>query len=268
DERLLGQAFAVRRIQKHQRERLERMRGPEPRRIAAEDPADTAKPERSDVLAQQRARLGRVVDQQRKGRAARERLKAERTRAGKEIEHARTGDRIAIGVDKDVEQGLAQPVRRRADRVRARRRERAPAQAATDDAHQLLLRRKRRRRFSRRASSGSPRRSASAAWRFGERFFARSLSASSPGGRKAALPGWRLGLRGGPRPLGLAISDRTRLRTMDRDRFLRRSRRGNRPGKVGACERSDPLAELLAQMAGAHLHYFALRQIAELERPE
>src|SRR5262249_55789705 len=93
-----------------------------------------------------------------------------------------------------------------------------------------------------------------------------SCGGSGGGASRAAPAPAHPGAR--PRPLGLAISDRTRLRTMDRDRFLRRSRRGNRPGKVGACERSDPLAELLAQMAGAHLHYFALRQIAELERPE
>src|SRR5712671_646119 len=156
------------------------MRGPEPRRIAAKDTADTAKPERSNIFAQQRARLGRIVDKQRKGRAARERFEAERAGAGKEIEHARAGDRVAIGMDKNVEQGLAQLVGSRADRVRARRGERAPAQAATDDAHQPLLRRKRRRRFSRRASSGSPRRSASRRFAFGP---FRGLSAPSRGGR-------------------------------------------------------------------------------------
>jgi len=72
----------------------------------------------------------------------------------------------------------------------------------------------------------------------------------------------------GPQPLRLAISDRSRLRTSDCNLFLRRSRHGDRPGKVGARERRDPLAELLAQMAGAHLGYHSLRQIAKLEWTE
>ena len=106
--------------------------------VAPEDAGDAAEAERRDVLAQQRARLRAVVDEQREGRAARERLEPERAGAGEEIEHARAGDRIAVGVDEDVEQGLAQPVGGRPDRprVRLRRGERAAAQPPADDAHQ------------------------------------------------------------------------------------------------------------------------------------
>src|SRR5690242_16853940 len=45
-ERLLGEAFAVGRIEEHQRERLDRMRGAEPGRVAAKDAADAAEAER------------------------------------------------------------------------------------------------------------------------------------------------------------------------------------------------------------------------------
>src|SRR5262249_5376241 len=116
-----------------------------------------------DVLAQQCARLGAVVDEQRKGRAARERLEPERAGAGEEIEHARAGDRIVIGVDEDVEQRLAQPVGGRPDGLRLRRGERAAAQPSADDAHQRrsLGARRRPRRLSRRAGSPWPMRSGS-----------------------------------------------------------------------------------------------------------
>ena len=101
---------------------------------------DAAEPERRDVLAQQRARLRRRRRRSSAKAAPRESAsRPERAGAGEEIEHARAGDRIAIGVDEDVEQGLAQPVRGRPDRLRARRRERAPAQASADDAHQRAL---------------------------------------------------------------------------------------------------------------------------------
>src|SRR5262245_48973177 len=55
----------------------------------------------------------------------------------------------------------------------------------------------------------------------------------------------------------------------------RRSRRCSRypsidprPGKVGACQGRDPLAQLLPQRAGPDLGDLALRQLAELERAE
>ena len=68
------------------------MRGAELGRVAAEDLRDAAEAERLDIFAQQRARLGAVIDEQRKGRAARDRLDAERAGAGEQIEHPRTGD--------------------------------------------------------------------------------------------------------------------------------------------------------------------------------
>ena len=108
-------------------------------RVAPENARDAAEAQRRDVLAQQRARLGAVVDEQRKRRAARQRLDPERAGAGEQVEHARAGDRIAIGVHEDVEQRLAQAVGGRTDRVRFRRGERAPAQPSADDAHQRFL---------------------------------------------------------------------------------------------------------------------------------
>src|SRR5206468_678395 len=152
----------------------------EPGRIAAENTGDAAKPERGDILTQQRARLRCVVDEQRESSAARERLETERTGAGKQVEHTRAGDRITIGVDQNVEERFPQPIGRGPDRLRAGRRKRAPTKAAADDAHQPsqpFLRRK-RRRFSRRASSGSPSRSASKGRRFMPRFLFRDLSPS------------------------------------------------------------------------------------------
>ncbi len=93
------------------------MRGTELDRIAPENAAHPAQAQRRDVLPQQRARLGAVIDEQRKGGAARERLEPERAGAGKEIEHACAADGIAIGVNENVEQCLAQPVGGRPDRL-------------------------------------------------------------------------------------------------------------------------------------------------------
>src|SRR5262249_51189111 len=88
------------------------------------------------ALAQGGARLGAVVDEQRKIGAARKRLEPERAGAGEEIEHARAAHRIAIGMDEDIEQRLAQPVSGGPDRLRLRRGERAAAQTSADDTHQ------------------------------------------------------------------------------------------------------------------------------------
>src|SRR5712691_8668369 len=92
-QRRFGQAAAVGRIEKGERERLDRMRHAELARIAPENAGDAAQAQRHDILAQQGARLGSVVDEQRKCRAARERLEPERAGAGEEIEHARAGGR-------------------------------------------------------------------------------------------------------------------------------------------------------------------------------
>src|SRR5450759_2002943 len=69
--RLFGEALAVGRIEERQRERLERMRGTELAGIAPENAGDAAQPELLGVVAQQRARLHAVVDEQRVSRAAR-----------------------------------------------------------------------------------------------------------------------------------------------------------------------------------------------------
>jgi hypothetical protein len=106
-ERPLGEALSIGRIEEHEGERRERVERSELRRIAPEDFRDAAQPERLDVGADERARLRSLVDQQRKGRPPRDRLQPERARAGEQVEHARARDRIAIGVDQDVEQGLA-----------------------------------------------------------------------------------------------------------------------------------------------------------------
>src|ERR687888_156890 len=115
-ERRFGERAPIGRIEERERERRKRMRGTKLGRIAPENATHAAQAQRRDVLPQQRARLGAVVDEQRKGRAARERLETERAGAGKEIEHARAADRIAIGVNENVEQRLAQPVGGRPDR--------------------------------------------------------------------------------------------------------------------------------------------------------
>ena len=94
------------------------MRRAEIGRIAAVDLGHAAKAERLDIVAQQRARFGAVVDEQRELRAARDRLDAERAGAGEQIEHARIFDRIVIGVNEDVEHRLAQPIRGGADVAR------------------------------------------------------------------------------------------------------------------------------------------------------
>ena len=105
-------------------------------RVAAEDARSAAEAERGDVLAQQRARLGALVDEQDESGAARGRFDAKRAGAGEKIEHTRAGDRIAVGVEQNVEERFAQAVGGRPDRLGLRRSKRAAAQAPADDAHQ------------------------------------------------------------------------------------------------------------------------------------
>ena len=105
------------------------------RGVAAIHFRHAAEAQRFDIVAQQRAGFRAVVDEQREFRAARDRLDAERAGAGKQIEHARIRDRIVIGVDQDVEQRLAQPVRGGTDVARGRRRQIAALQSSADDAH-------------------------------------------------------------------------------------------------------------------------------------
>src|SRR5258708_38787580 len=78
--------------------------------IAAVDFRYATKAERLDIVAQQRSRLGAIVDEQREFGAARHRLDAERAGAGEQVEHARIFDRIVIGVDEDIEDRLAQAI--------------------------------------------------------------------------------------------------------------------------------------------------------------
>src|SRR6202011_2204421 len=66
---------------------------------------------------------------------------AERAGAGEEVEHARASDRVVVTVSQDVEERFAQAVAGRPDRLRLRRRQRAPAEPAADDAHSAPARR-------------------------------------------------------------------------------------------------------------------------------
>src|SRR6185312_5764413 len=87
----------------------------------------------------QRTRFRAIVDEQRECSPSRHRLDAERAGAGEEIEYARTFDRVGIGVHKDVEHGLAEAIRGRADVARGRRGQIAALQSSADHAHRLLI---------------------------------------------------------------------------------------------------------------------------------
>jgi hypothetical protein len=138
-ERAFREALAIGRVEEGKREWIDRMRRAEPGGIAPKDLADAAEPERRDVLADQPACRRGIVDEQRERRAARECLDAERAGAREEIEHTRAADRIAIGMNENVEQRLAQPVCGRTDRVGLGRCQHPSAQPPTDDAHQRPL---------------------------------------------------------------------------------------------------------------------------------
>src|SRR5262249_21820497 len=138
-ERFLREPLAVGRIEKHKRERLKGVRRAKIGGIAAEHLCDAAKPQRLDIVAQQRARLCAIVDKQRKGSSPRDRLDAERAGAGEEIEHAGALDSVVVGVDEDVEERLAQAVRGRTDRLRRRCGEIAAPQSPADHAHALRV---------------------------------------------------------------------------------------------------------------------------------
>src|SRR5258707_3944458 len=140
-QRAFRKPLAVGRIEKHQPEWLIRMHGTESRRIAAENARDAAEAERLDVLSDQRARFGPIVDEEGKGRAPRYRLQAERPGAGEKVEHAGAGDCVVIAVRQDVEERLAQAVAGRPYVLRLRRRQRAPAKPTADDAHSARPRR-------------------------------------------------------------------------------------------------------------------------------
>src|SRR5580704_12671850 len=63
-QRLFGKASAIGRIEEGERERLDRVRRPELGGVAAEDAGHAAEAERRDVLAQHRAGLRAVIDEQ------------------------------------------------------------------------------------------------------------------------------------------------------------------------------------------------------------
>src|SRR5262249_35483198 len=62
---------------------------------------------RGDVFANERARIRAVIDEQRKGRSARQRLDAERSRSGKQVEHTSSGNRVVMSMYENVEERLS-----------------------------------------------------------------------------------------------------------------------------------------------------------------
>lgn len=86
--------------------------------IAAVHLSHAAKPERLDIIAQQRPCLGAIVDEQRERRAARDRLNAKRAGPREKVKHAGACKWIVIGMEQNVEQRLAQTIRRRANVTR------------------------------------------------------------------------------------------------------------------------------------------------------
>src|ERR1700732_2504107 len=98
------------------------MRRPKVRRVATIDFCYTAEAKHLDIVAHQGARLRAIVDEERELRAARDPLDAKRAGTGKQVEHARIRNRIVVTVDQDIEQRLAQAVRRGAYVARGRRR--------------------------------------------------------------------------------------------------------------------------------------------------
>src|SRR6516165_11813927 len=220
--------------------------------VAAEDLGDAAKPQRLDIVAQQRACLGAVVDKQRERGAARDGLDAERAGTGKEIEHARALDRIAVGMNEDVEHRLAQAVRGRPDFARGRRGEIASLQSTANHAHALFVPRL-KITLTVIAAPGSPRRTVAAGFKLvaGSRLVAaRSLhqhaTALAIGHERAlaggfeSLPARRRFALGGPLLPGWR--------------------------EIRACARDHFFAKLLTQHACPDFLHRALGEFAELER--
>src|SRR5438105_524182 len=82
--------------------------------------------ERAGVVADRRERIASALDEHRLARATRKRLEGERAGAGIEIEHARRAVEEAVRRE-HREERLADPIRRRARRLPARRAERTGA---------------------------------------------------------------------------------------------------------------------------------------------
>ena len=139
-ERPRRQVAAVGWIEKGEREGPDRSPVAEPRRIASEQARPPAEPERVDIGSDEPARLGVLVDEDGRLRAARQRLEAERSRSREEIDHASARDGVAVAMHENIEERLPQPVRRRTDRLPLRRRQGPPAKFPPDDAHHSLSR--------------------------------------------------------------------------------------------------------------------------------
>src|SRR6516165_1196118 len=107
------------------------MRRSELGRIASENARQAAEPKGGDVLANERARFGTVLDKQCEGRAARQCFDAKRASPREQVEHARAGDRVAIGMYQNIKQRLAKPVGSRSNGRRLRTGQGTPAQSST-----------------------------------------------------------------------------------------------------------------------------------------
>jgi hypothetical protein len=70
------------------------------------------------LLRKQRTGFRAIVDEQRETCAARHRFDPECTGSGEQVEHARAVNRVIVGVDQDIEHGLTQPIRSRANIAR------------------------------------------------------------------------------------------------------------------------------------------------------
>ena len=225
---------------------------------------DGGEAQRLDILAQQRARLRAVIDEQRERRAARDRLEPERAGAGEQVEHARAGDRIAVGMHQDVEQRLAQPVGGRADAcdfgaASARPRNRPPT-----------MRIQRPRRLIPPPLAGEGGRAAD---RVGASSRAiESVAAAFAAQRTAGhLLLRRARCRAFARRASAPRRSRPRLRRAGRASGLRLRLRlalHDRRGEIRARRLRELLAELVAQHARRHFGDLAFGKLAQLERPE
>src|ERR1700720_2736911 len=115
------------------------MRRPELGGIATKNARHAAESKGGDVLANERACFGAVIDKQCEGSAARQRLDAERASPREQVEHASAGDRVVVGMQQNIEQRLAQPIGGRPNDRRLRAGQGAPPQSSADHAHQSMI---------------------------------------------------------------------------------------------------------------------------------
>src|SRR5262249_51088385 len=103
-ERSFRRAGAVGRIEEGQCEAAVPAGRPQRRGVPAEQLGDAGQPERLDVAAHERARLRLMLDEQAKGRAARQRLEPERAGAREQVEYPGALEfEVGNAVGKDVE---------------------------------------------------------------------------------------------------------------------------------------------------------------------